>query len=232
MNSYGYIRVSTDQQGLSVTAQQERIESYCRFKNLNLDKCFIDEDVSGKTPFSRRKGGGELLAHVRPGDAIVTVKLDRTFRDTVDGLTSIFQWSDKGISLHISDGDMIADTSTSNGFMMVVMQLAIAQIERMKAGERTSSVLQSKKARGERVGRKDRIPFGLALDPVNDKLLIPCRDEQSAIAVMARLRSEGMHSNQEIANAMNRSSIPNRGKPWTRHSVKCALNNVKDLMPA
>jgi len=159
-----------------------------------------------------------LLAQVKPGDSIITVKLDRAFRDTIDGLKNIMAWSEQGINLHIADGDMVTDTSTSSGFLNVGIHLLMAHFERLRGAERTSDVLQSKKARGERVCRKDRLPYGIMLDPNDDKKTADCPEERSIIDDIIKYKSIGKN-NQEIADRLNAQWTLNRGKQWTRQAI-------------
>jgi site-specific DNA recombinase len=182
--------------------------------------------VSGGKPFSSRKHGAELLAHVRPGDNVVVVKLDRTFRDAIDGLDMIMKWSSKEISLHVADSGTVADTSTSSGFMNVGIHLLMAHVERMQIGERTSAVLQSKKSRGERVSRKDRIPFGMMLDPDDDKMLLPEPEEQATLELIRTWLGIGL-TYVDMCEQLNSEQRLNRGKEWTRHTVRNAAKWAK-----
>jgi len=224
--NHAYHRVSTDQQGLSVEAQDERTGAYCERKKMDAPIIYIDEDVSGSKPFSSRPGGSLLLSSIGPGDTIIAVCLDRTFRDIVDGLTMIRTWAKKGITLHIVDSGTVADVSDSNGFTAIGIQLLIAEAERMKAGERTKAALRSMKARGGRVTRLDRIPYGFMVDtdsPLHEKSklhtgLKECPEEREVIEIMKCLRAEGL-SLRAIGQELNNMNKPTRdGGSW-HHDV-------------
>ncbi len=89
MAVYGYARVSTSRQaedGESLDVQQRTITGYAMMQGLGLDRVFIERGVSGSKPLADRPEGAALLAALRPGDAVVTAKLDRMFRSALDAL--------------------------------------------------------------------------------------------------------------------------------------------------
>ncbi len=80
MATYAYVRVSTDRQaesGQSLEVQQRQIEGYCLMQGLGLERVFVEGGVSGSVPLQDRPQGSMMLADLKPGDAIVTAKLDR-----------------------------------------------------------------------------------------------------------------------------------------------------------
>ena len=82
-----YARVSTDEQattGVSLSAQQDRIESYVRLYGGELIDVVVDAGVSAKT--LRRPGLERVLQQLDEGDAdgVVVAKLDRLTRSVRD----------------------------------------------------------------------------------------------------------------------------------------------------
>ena len=53
---------------------------------LTTDKVFVERGVSGSKPLADRPEGGKLLAQLKPGDVVITPKLDRMFRSALDAL--------------------------------------------------------------------------------------------------------------------------------------------------
>jgi hypothetical protein len=80
MATYGYVRVSTVKQvdeGESLDVQQRTIAGYALMHGLTVDQTFIERGVSGSKLLADRPQGAALLAAIRPGDTIITPKLDR-----------------------------------------------------------------------------------------------------------------------------------------------------------
>src|SRR5262245_49390136 len=103
---YGYCRVSTFAQageGQSLDVQQRTITGYTTMHGLTVDELFIERGVSGSKPLAARPEGGRLLKQTRPGDIIITPKLDRMFRSAVDALGVLGKLKERNISLHMID---------------------------------------------------------------------------------------------------------------------------------
>ena len=91
MAVYSYTRVSTTKQadkGESLEAQQRRVEGYAMQQDLTVDRRFVERGVSGSVPLDERPEGQALLAILKPGDVIITPKLDRMFRSALNACTS------------------------------------------------------------------------------------------------------------------------------------------------
>jgi DNA invertase Pin-like site-specific DNA recombinase len=93
-------------------------------QGLTLDVCHLREAFQGR---SRAK----LLAALKPGDAVITPKLDRMFRSAVDALSVCGRLERDGITLHIIDlgGDV---TGYDIGKLVVTTLSAIAEAERKR----------------------------------------------------------------------------------------------------
>ncbi len=79
----------------------------------NVDRVFVDV-VSGAK--ADRPGLTALHAHVRLGDTVVVVKLDRLGRSLVDLLATLQRWTDGGVSFAAVEQGI--DTSTAVGRMV------------------------------------------------------------------------------------------------------------------
>ena len=213
----GYVRVSTEDQareGVSLATQKEKIEAYCKLKDLDLIGVIEDAGISAKN--LKRPGVREVLEMAREKriDAIVVLKLDRMFRSTVDALESTRKFEKWGVAFHSIQETL--DTHSAMGKFFFTLIAAIAEMERGIIGERTKMALGYKKARGERVGH---IPFGYRLSK-NGIHLKKEKHEQWILREINILRDQGL-SLRRIADGLNSREITNRNNNlWNHMSIK------------
>ena len=232
MPAIGYVRVSTDEQaasGLGMADQLERIRQYAALKRLKLTEVVEDNGISAGKPLASRDGGKKILNALKRGraKAVVVVKLDRAFRNAADCLATVEQWDRQSVALHIIDlgGNAIDSTSAAGKFMLTVLAGA-AEMERNLTRERTKAALRVKKSRGERVTRRDRVPYGFDLSPRDDRHIVKNRREQTVITRMKRWRRDGL-GYKRIADRMNdRSILAKQGGTWYAMTVKQVLDRV------
>lgn len=230
----GYIRVSTAGQrdeGVSLKDQAEKIKDYCKFKDIELINIVADEGVSAGIPLKERDGGKELLNRVdnKEVDVIVSVKLDRLFRDAVDCLQNTKDWDNEGIALHLLDlGGNTLDTSTATGRMFLTISAGFAEMERNLTKERTKAALQYKKNKKEVYS-----PTPTGYDRKEDKLE-KNEEELDTIRLIKQLREEG-YSYKEIANKLNKLGLKTKtGKKFYSASIHYIVNNdlYEDIKPS
>src|SRR4051794_5005382 len=132
MTVFAYTRVSTDRQaneGESLDVQQRTVAGYAMMHGLQVDHVFSERGVSGSKPLAERHEGMALLAALKPGDVVITPKLDRMFRSASDALANLDHMKRNNISLHMIDlgGDV-----TGNGIAKLVFTIlsAVAEAER------------------------------------------------------------------------------------------------------
>jgi DNA invertase Pin-like site-specific DNA recombinase len=190
MAVYGYVRVSTERQaddGESLGTQQRVIEGYAMMQGLSLDAVFVERGVSGSKPLGDRLEGGRLLAILRPGDVVITPKLDRLFRSALNALDVLAQLKERGVSLHMIDlgGDV-----TGNGISKLVFTIlsAVAEAERDRIRERIREVKADQRKRQRYLG--GIVPFGWRIG--EDGALIEVPDQQRAIQRIVELRRCGL----------------------------------------
>src|SRR5215203_2405307 len=163
---------------------------------LALDQVFVERGVSGSKPIGERPEGARMLSKVRPGDVIITPKLDRMFRSALDALDVLAKLKDRDVSLHMIDlgGDV-----TGNGISKLVFTIlsAVAEAERDRTRERIADVKRDQRARGRFLG--GTVPFGYRL--TQDGELIPHEEEQEAILEAKAMRKSGA-SLRAIAEAL------------------------------
>lgn len=139
-------------------------EAYCRMHGLTVAKTFIDPHVSGRcTRFMQRAGATDMIEYCEEHGVtnIVVQRLDRAFRDTIDGLTTIETLNESGIRMHLAaEGGLSCDLSSAEGKLVLTMLLAFASFEPERIARRTSEGLQRRQADGQRVTRTDRVRYG------------------------------------------------------------------------
>lgn len=203
MAVYGYVRVSTLRQveeGESLGAQQRAIEGYAMMRGFTIDTVYIERAVSGSKPIEGRIEGAKMLARLKPGDVIVTPKLDRMFRSALNALDVLAQLKARRVSLHMLDlgGDV-----TDNGISKLVFTIlsAVAEAERDRTRERIQEVKNDQRKRGMHLG--GTVPFGYTKDPATPDgvFLREEPEQQQAIAKMRELRAAGI-SLREIASIL------------------------------
>jgi DNA invertase Pin-like site-specific DNA recombinase len=200
---YGYARVSTAKQadeGQSLEAQQRVLAGYAMLHGLEVARVFVERGVSASKPLADRPEGAALLAILKPGDTIVTPKLDRMFRSALDALDVLGKLKAKCISLHMVDlgGDV-----TTNGVSRLVFTIlsAFAEAERDRTRERVAEIKADQKARGKFLG--GYAPFGWRREGDS---VVPIPEQQAAIARMRELRAAG-HSLRAIRDRMAQEGV-------------------------
>ncbi len=99
MLAFGYVRVSTKEQDLSL--QIKAIEEYARTRNIRLLKIFEDDATSGEKIFFEREGGKKLLEAlnlVNP-DLLIVYSIDRIGRNMHDIINTINHFENLGIKV-------------------------------------------------------------------------------------------------------------------------------------
>lgn len=136
----GYARVSTDRQDLAaqVTALQE---AGCAR--------VWKEQVS--TRATHRPELIDLMTHLRPGDTLVSTRLDRPGRSVPHLLQLVADLDARGANLRCLHQPV--DTSTPTGRLTFVILAAVAEFERDLIRERTLEGLAQAAAEGRRGGR-------------------------------------------------------------------------------
>lgn len=169
-----YIRVSGEEQkikGLSLEAQQERLEEYARQQGWVVVGIYIDAAKTARKDMRKRSEFQKMINAVKRDeiDLLLFCRLDRWFRSVADyyKIMEILQ-------AHHCDWkttDEEYDTSTANGRLYINVKLSIAQNEADICSERISVVFDSKVQHGTVVSGS--CPFGyvvneekrLAIDP-------------------------------------------------------------------
>jgi DNA invertase Pin-like site-specific DNA recombinase len=138
--AWGYIRVSTEDQGAGLAAQKNAVLA----AGVDERHLRIDEGVSG-AKFDR-PALNTLLAEMRKGDTLVVTKLDRLGR-SIYGVLELFQKLSKAeVEVRVIQDQI--DTSTPTGRAMRNMLLTFAEWEREMISFRTKEALAHIKRTG------------------------------------------------------------------------------------
>src|SRR5215210_6860024 len=194
MAVYAYTRVSTGRQadeGESLGAQQRRVDGYAQMNDLRVDRHFVERGVSGSVPLAERPQGGALLDLVKPGDVIITPKLDRCFRSALDALDVLQKLKERGVSLHMIDlgGDV-----TGNGISKLLFTIlsAVAEAERDRIRERITDVKRDQRQRGRYLGAGFRSATASTMGASRPSPLRPCLTAAYCQACVDRLQNCGV----------------------------------------
>jgi putative DNA-invertase from lambdoid prophage Rac len=160
MPTYGYARVSTQRaadEGSSLPAQERVIAGYALMKGMTVAQTLVEGGVSGAKPLNERPEGARLLAVLKPGDVVITAKLDRMFRSALDALAMLAVFQKRRVALHMIDlgGDVINDPISKLVFTILA---AVAEAERDRIRERIASVKAYQRSQGRYLG--GLVPFG------------------------------------------------------------------------
>lgn len=128
---YGYARVSTVGQKRDGNSLEEQVTT---LKRHNCDE-IVYEAYTGKT--MDRPKFKELLAKLKSGDMLVVTKLDRFARTAVEGVQTVRELFDRGVTVRIDNMGLIENTLTGN--LILTVMLAFAEYERGVIVERTQT---------------------------------------------------------------------------------------------
>jgi DNA invertase Pin-like site-specific DNA recombinase len=213
-----YLRVSTDKQadtGVSLEAQQAKVEAYATLYDLDLVETIVDAGESAKS--LNRPGLSRALDMLRTGkaDALLVVKLDRLTRSVVDLGELVQRYFSAGKAL-LSVSENI-DTRSAAGRLVLNVLASVSQWEREAIGERTREAMRYKAEQGEYTGGKVRYGYRVADDGVR---LVAHDGEQAVLRECARLHAAGL-SLRGIAAELERAGFRNRrGRRFGPSSVK------------
>ncbi len=206
MRVVGYVRVSTEEQGLSgagLEAQRAAILVEASRRGWEVVETFEDRGYSARD--LKRPGIQAALGALQKGQgsALVVAKLDRLSRSMMD-FTGLMARATKE-SWALVALDCAVDTTTPAGEAMAHVLATFAQFERRLIGQRTKDALAVKRAEGVRLGRRPAISSDLA-------------------ARIERERAEG-GTLRQIAEGLNADGVPtpHQGSEWRPSSLSRVL---------
>jgi site-specific DNA recombinase len=215
--SHADARKHAEQHDRSLAAQMDAGRRFAEMHNYEVIGEF-KEVQSGRKAANRQKFQ-KALALCRKHKAILHVwSLSRAFRSTRDAIEISESLAKAGCDL-VSSTEAI-QTNTPMGRTFFVIMSSIAQLEAELAGERITSSLNLKRARGERLGGK--VPYGYKV-AANGTNLVEVKSETKIIDLMIKERNKGV-SYAGIADVLNAKGIPTKeGKTWRGRTVNFIL---------
>jgi DNA invertase Pin-like site-specific DNA recombinase len=209
MQVLGYVRVSTEEQGLSgagLEAQRAAIVAECKRRGWQLVE--VVEDVGYSAKDLRRPGIKAALEVLERGEAgaLVVAKLDRLSRSMLDFTAVMARAQKQGWALVALD--CAVDTTTPAGEAMANVLATFAQFERRLISQRTKEALAVKRAQGVQLGRPRTMP-------ANVRRKIQREHEKG-------------RSLSQIARRLNNAGVPTAhgGAAWYASTVRAALQTT------
>lgn len=148
----GYARVSTADQKLRMQLDALKI--------VQCDQIFSDHGVSGGK--ASRPGLDKALSSLRPGDALVVLKLDRLGRSVQHLSDLLVRFGHEGIHFcSIAEG---INTTTPGGKLVYHLFAAMAEFQRDMISENTRLGLAAARKRGKMPGRPRRLSIEVILE--------------------------------------------------------------------
>ncbi|MDR7302771.1 recombinase family protein [Haloactinomyces albus] len=164
----GLVRVSTDRQ--EVQRQHDALDSVC--------VRVFEETISGTRKATDRLGLRDALDYLRPGDLLTVQEVDRLGRNLLDGLLTLSELFQRGISVKVLDG--IAAGEHTERSLILDLALALAEDRRRDISRKTKNGLDAAAKRGSKGGRPTVV--------TNDRrrAILARRDEGESIRQIAR----------------------------------------------
>ena len=171
-----YVRVSTQEQklhGMSVDAQIDALEAYCRDSGYIIHKIYNDAGISARKSYKKRPALLEMLRDCEGKclDLVLFTRLDRFFRSVPDYYECMEKMHGVPWKAILED----FETTSPDGVFKVNIMLSLAQAEAEKTSARVKDSYVFRKARGDYYGRP---PIGYLL---RDKKLIKDPETEKGI---------------------------------------------------
>ena len=157
--------------GLSLEAQQERLEAYAREQGWVIVGVYVDAAKTARKNMHKRTEFQRMLNSVKNNeiDMLLFCRLDRWFRSVADYYKVIEVLEAHNCEWKTIDEEY--DTTTANGRLYINIKLSIAQNEADIDGERIDVVFDSKIAHGTVVSGSS--PFGYRVNSEKRLEIVP-----------------------------------------------------------
>jgi DNA invertase Pin-like site-specific DNA recombinase len=204
----------------SVEKQLERCRAYSLGHGYTVVAQHHDKDLSGARADNRPGLQSAIVAACKRKAVLVVYSLSRLARCTRDAIDLAASLSAAGADLAVIQENV--NTRSPMGRFVFILFSALAELEREQAAERTSSAMLRHQAKGRRMTRPDRCPYGWRPDPDDSTRLVEDADEK---AVIARIRQERRHGRglREIARRLDSAGIGCRGGRWSHSTIRSVL---------
>ncbi len=218
-----YRRTSTEDQLLSIDAQDETVRRIALQRGWMIDRKFTEHESGGN---NERPELDKALRHARRiGAVLIVAKLDRLARDQ----RFLMKLYDGNVRLLFGDLPEI-DGSDASRFMVQIMA-ATAEFERRRMCTRMREWHRARKSKGIKAGMAGNMnqkgrELGAAKSAENRAAAL--RDEMADIIGVASAERATGRSLRDIARHLNAEGYTTRkGKPWTHTLVLRLLKRVQ-----
>jgi len=147
-HTIGYLRVSTDTQDLD--KNRDDILTLANKEDLGRVR-FVEEKVSGKVPWRKRKIAA-VLDELSEGDALIVSELSRLGRSMLECMEILSIAAAAHIRVYAIKGDWRLDETIQSKIIAMAFSMA-AEIEHDLISARTTEALRARKAAGLPLGR-------------------------------------------------------------------------------
>ena len=201
----GYVRVSTEDQGLGLEAQRAALTAWADRAGVELVGVYEDRGVSGAAAIDRRPG---LLAAldalaVSGAGVLVVAKRDRLARDVLNA--AMIERMAERVGARVVSAAGEGEGSDPGAKLMRTMIDAFAEYERAVIRGRTVVALAALAARGAKVG-------GVQSYGVGDGISAERNDaEREIVAAVVKARASGLSLRAIVAELAERGMLTRRG---------------------
>ena len=245
-----YARVSDEEQvtdGLSLPAQEEKFEAYCKLTDSTLIDTLKDEGKSARS-MRGRENLKEALERIHAGEAdgLMVIAIDRFARCALDFLELVKELREAG-KVFVSIRESF-DMSTPFGWYAAGTMAMAAELESNLNSVRVKEVVEYLRSQNRLVGG---VPYGFEVDveirrdrkgkDVEIKNLIENPEEIEVVRRICALRMAPITKGKVevrglgyrvIANRLNEESIPSKGGgKWYPMTVQRIFSYAPDLFP-
>jgi DNA invertase Pin-like site-specific DNA recombinase len=212
--------VATIRNTESCESQIADIRRHCSRRGWELVSTHMDKALSGSDACHDRPGLFDAKVACKRGYTLIVRNLDRLFRDMDKAALFGAEMRAKGVRI-LSLEQPEANGETATGKLMSAIYNWMAEIKREEIRARTRSKMLLYQAEGRKMSSIP--PYGSAVDPANPKALLPNDEEQTTIAVVTTLHSQGL-TFRKIARQLEANGVSRRGKAaWNHQLVKAIL---------
>ena len=160
----GYLRVSTEGQDL----EKNRADILMLANKEDLGRVrFVEEKISGKTPWRKRKIAA-VIEELQAGDALIVSELSRLGRSMLECMEILSIAAARKIHVYAIKGNWRLDETIQSKIVAMAFSMA-AEIERELISARTTEALRARKASGLPLGRP-KGPGKSKLDPYRPEI--------------------------------------------------------------
>jgi hypothetical protein len=150
-----------------------------------------------------------------------------------EGIPEPDQDDDLAASLSAAGADLTViqenvNTRSPMGRFVFILFSALAELEREQVAERTSAAMLRHQAKGRRMTRPDRCPYGWRPDPSDPDRLVQDPEEQVTIRRIRHERRTG-RGLREITHRLDTAGIACRGGPWSHTTIRSILLRSAEL---